>query len=175
MGVHWKSKQTQRNLLGKSTLAHKSGNLSPVLQAISPELICPSGEQIVNGGFETGDFTGWVCNDGVVTTDNPHSGTYCAQVYPSGPRQLNQTLSSPILVGCISSFNFWRRNSQSAYVRVVYSDGTNTGWITLPDVTPWTDFDLMPYLTSGKYVSEINFLNGYVGSLYIDDVSLIGT
>jgi len=42
MGVHWKSKQTQRNLLSKSTLAHHSSNMSPCLQCISIEGLYPS-------------------------------------------------------------------------------------------------------------------------------------
>jgi hypothetical protein len=39
MGVHWKSKQTQKNLLGKSTLAHKCSQLSPVIQNIAQEIV----------------------------------------------------------------------------------------------------------------------------------------
>lgn len=136
---------------------------------------CPSGEQILNGDLETGDFTGWVCTSGEVSTNNPHSGSYCARIYPSGDRLLTQTLVSPIAVGCISSFTFWRRVSRSASVKVTYSDGTDTDWITLDDATPWTSFDLLPYLTAGKTVSKIEFLNGYVTSLYIDDVSLMGS
>ena len=49
---------------------------------------CDSGI-IQNGGFETGDFTGWVIighdNDPVVTNVNPHSGTYSAAVGNFGP------------------------------------------------------------------------------------------
>jgi len=38
MGLHWKSKQTQRNLLGKSTLAHQTNLLSPAIQYIAEEV-----------------------------------------------------------------------------------------------------------------------------------------
>ena len=38
---------------------------------------------VVNGGFETGDFTGWTLNGhntlNFVSSENPHSGTYSAQ------------------------------------------------------------------------------------------------
>ena len=37
--VHWKSKQTQKNLLGKSTLAHQCSQLSPVIQNITEEIV----------------------------------------------------------------------------------------------------------------------------------------
>jgi hypothetical protein len=44
---------------------------------------------IQNGGFETGDFTGWVIsghnNDPVVSNVNPHSGTYSAALGNFGP------------------------------------------------------------------------------------------
>jgi len=39
MGVHWKTKQTQKNLLGKSTLAHQCSQLSPVIQNIAEEIV----------------------------------------------------------------------------------------------------------------------------------------
>src|SRR6266536_6132654 len=43
---------------------------------------CSPGETIVNGGFETGDFTGWVIdghiNDPVIATNQVHSGTFSA-------------------------------------------------------------------------------------------------
>jgi len=137
---------------------------------------CPSGEQITNGDFETGDTTGWDELGGIVTTDNPHSGTYCAQIYPSGSRALIQTLASTPRVECITSFNFWHRRGRNSVVLVEYADGTDTGYISIPYSDPdWALFDLLPYLTAGKYVTRITFLNGSVHHLYIDDVSLIGT
>jgi len=100
MGVHWKTKQTQKNLVGKSTLAHQCSQLSPVIQNIAQEVACPSGEQITNGGFETGDFTGWTRDPTdpnhwqVLTSDvrggAPPEGSYLAQFKaldtdPTGP------------------------------------------------------------------------------------------
>ena len=36
---------------------------------------------IVNGGFETGDHTGWSAfNSAIIDTTSPHTGTYCAKV-----------------------------------------------------------------------------------------------
>src|SRR5437867_12777849 len=53
---------------------------------------CSPGETIVNGGFETGDFTGWVIdghtNDPVIATNQVHSGTFSA--FAGGnPQDLN--------------------------------------------------------------------------------------
>jgi hypothetical protein len=39
MGVHWKTKQTQKSLMGKSTLAHQCSQLSPAIQNIGVEII----------------------------------------------------------------------------------------------------------------------------------------
>src|SRR5438128_4444364 len=43
---------------------------------------CSPGETIVNGGFETGDFTGWILdghiNDPAIATNQVHSGTFSA-------------------------------------------------------------------------------------------------
>jgi hypothetical protein len=45
----------------------------------TPTPTCSPGDVIVNGGFETGDFTGWVttgANTPVVSTNQAHSGTF---------------------------------------------------------------------------------------------------
>jgi hypothetical protein len=39
---------------------------------------------IVNGGFETGDFTGWTQSGWFIDTTNPHSGVYDAATGCSG-------------------------------------------------------------------------------------------
>jgi hypothetical protein len=56
----------------------------PEVPALQPPNPGPSGgyDVIINGGFETGDFTGWTIdgfnNSPVVTNTNSHSGTYSA-------------------------------------------------------------------------------------------------
>jgi len=85
-------------------------------------LVCPSGEQIVNGGFETGNFTGWARDPTdpdhwqVLTADArggaPPEGSYLAQFKaletdPVGPRgcpratgTLQQDFANSIPYGC---------------------------------------------------------------------------
>jgi hypothetical protein len=147
-------------------------------------LVCPSGEQIVNGGFETGDFTGWIQtgNNQEITTFDPHSGTYCAnlyrfQTYIGG---IKQELTEPISFNCIDTFEAWFAAGQSSgdYLTIVitYSDDTTTEWteFTGPDVD-WHKIDIKSHLDSSKSVKAIEFKMP-VGSLdiRIDDVSLIG-
>jgi hypothetical protein len=55
---------------------------------------------IVNGGFETGDFTGWTTGANsypeTIKTSPVHSGTYAAQIagYSSNPNTLSQTVTT---------------------------------------------------------------------------------
>lgn len=54
---------------------------------------------VSNGGFETGDFTGWIFSGnpipGTVNTANPHSGLYAADLIAAGsPSFMAQSLST---------------------------------------------------------------------------------
>lgn len=141
MGVHWKTKQTQKNLLGKSTLAHQSSNLSACLHCIGPELVCPEGEQLTNKAFEDADFTGWTKTGntnrwGVVTVGSdfdyvigrcspnvvPYEGSYMASFHSilgdSGTvtGTLQQLFATPIPVACFTDSSVFeiRTNWQGA-------------------------------------------------------------
>jgi hypothetical protein len=191
MGIHWKSKQTQKNLLGKSTLAHQSSNLSPVLQAISP--VCPSGEQIVNGGFETGDFTGWTetIDVEVVKSGNgmylPHAGSYSVGTLAL-IGSMKQTLITPVPVECVkNTFSLWIISGYGVSptgggkfrVEINYTDETNTTVIreiTEGEKDTWIEWDLKNELASGKTIESIKITldGGHSGTIpYVDDVSLI--
>lgn len=39
---------------------------------------------VVNGGFETGDFTGWTQNSSTIDNTNPATGTWCSKLVASG-------------------------------------------------------------------------------------------
>ncbi len=68
-------------------------NLRTPIVAATALLLCSGAasaiELTTNGGFETGDFTGWeqFPNGGsqVISTDNPSSGTYSANLTSDGP------------------------------------------------------------------------------------------
>jgi hypothetical protein len=193
MGVHWKSKQTQKNLLGKSTLAHKSSNLSPVLQAISPELVCPSGEQIVNGGFETGDWTGWTHSSSCSAIGGPltHSGNYKARLwrtYLGGGvwvyGWIRQDFPTSIRAECFTSLGYWCRYDQ-AWSIVLFTIGYDDGSVTTIEDTINSDlyvyFDHLSSLTAGKKVAyiKIEYLRPgqepYGSNIDIDDVTGVTT
>jgi len=139
---------------------------------------CPEGEQIVNGGFETGDCTGWdyapACN---VTSQYAHSGTYSVRLYENWITQLSD-LNVP--KNCIESFGFWALRARAGNTFIIYfTDGTDTGEITIRDrigySTEWLYVDLTNDVPDGKSVKNIKFTGGTVGPSWVDDVSLIGT
>ena len=92
--------------------------------------LCPSGEQLSNRGFETGDFTGWT-EDGTssVTMTQKHTGVYSARIskHPCTgvAGWIRQTIS--INVGCVSELTFWAKYgtfSSTIRMTVHYDDGT---------------------------------------------------
>lgn len=51
------------------------------ISAVCPVMASDDVNLIVNGGFETGDHTGWSAfNSAIIDTTSPHTGTYCAKV-----------------------------------------------------------------------------------------------
>jgi len=180
MGVHWKTKQTQRNLLGKSTLAHQSSNISPVVQCIGAELVCPTGEQLVNGGFETGDFTGWTATGGwqVVSFDK-HSGTYSA--YTNSDGVLEQDFSEPIHVECFTVFEVYVAGTFGGgcpplrgrmYIDILYSDLTYTRIDWQNPSGGWHLINLLDYVETGKKVKGIRF-SWVANDVLVDDYSAV--
>ena len=69
-----------------------------LLAAISP--VSARADLITNGGFETGDLTGWNCSgadDCDAYSSNPHSGDYALEVFDNdGYATLSQTISTTI-------------------------------------------------------------------------------
>jgi hypothetical protein len=62
---------------------------------------------IVNGGFETGDLTGWSSTGVAAVVNNPHTGAYSAQVGNPGDSTLSQTFDVAASGGKLV---FWYRN-----------------------------------------------------------------
>ena len=156
------------------------------MQSISGKKVCPSGEQITNGGFETGDLTGFTTTGTVVISSwSPHTGTYDCLLddYPSLPSIEQDILAIKgysISVKCISSMTLWARldtGNGDFTVLITYSDGSTT---TIPLNTillTYEQFDLLPYLDTSKSVSKINIslpATGMSFKIFFDDISLIG-
>jgi len=94
----------------------KSALAAATLAAVTMVSVQAKADLIVNGGFETGDFTGWIADSvsypmsvGSAPSYEVHSGTYAAQIagFDIGPDTLSQTITTTV-AGQNYLLSFWR-------------------------------------------------------------------
>jgi hypothetical protein len=144
---------------------------------------CPSGEQLINGGFEvSGGNYGipyWDSSVYYTSWSNPHSGTKCIMAYPSG--WIEQELAEPLPVSCVDSITCWAKGEINNFVEVIvtitYTDDTTSEDIktTINDDGEWEQLTF-GNLTTGKTIKKIKFdgANSY-NPHKLDDCSLMAT
>src|SRR5262245_15667375 len=75
--------------------------------------VCHATNIVVNGGFETGDFTAWMLSgtivDTFVGTDQPHSGSSAATV-GAYPTDVFLTQILPTVAGASYTLSYWLQN-----------------------------------------------------------------
>ncbi|HEX4771387.1 MAG TPA: carbohydrate binding domain-containing protein [Bryobacteraceae bacterium] len=137
-----------------------------------------SADLVFNGGFETGDFTGWILSGnpiaGTVDTANPHSGSYAADLIAAGsPTFMAQSLTTT------SGTKY-----DLTYFLDVSSDSTGGPVEFIAQVNGVTVFDQkdippqpytgysFPFLATGTSTDlKFGFRND-PGSFFLDDVSV---
>jgi hypothetical protein len=145
---------------------------------------------VLNGGFETGDFTDWtlngdpspynfVDNGSVATAIHPHSGTYFAALGESGFQgYLSQTL--PTVPGAAYLLSLWMNSPnvnpyQPNEFSVAWNGNTLFDQLNLPPITSpasgWTNLQFIVTATNAASVLQIGGRDDdyYLG---LDDVSL---
>jgi hypothetical protein len=148
------------------------------LTAYTATLTVASASLVTNGGFETGDFTGWTQSGdtgatGVITgtagSTTVHSGTHAARFGPNTLGFLSQTLTTT--VGASYTLSFWLSHPVS---------DTGTEWLvrvggnTLMDVHDagnfgYTQFTFTFTATSSSTVLQFGFAEP-PDYFYLDDV-----
>jgi hypothetical protein len=159
-----------------------TGSFSTVVPEATSLSVSVSTNLVRNGGFETGDFTGWTRSgdtsaDSVIADTDPthvHSGTYS---YRSGPDNLvflTQTLAT--VAGVSYNLDFWLSNPIG---------GAGTEWLakvggnTLMDVTDAPAFNFTHYtftFTATGSSTDLQFgTRNSPDWFYLDDVSVTPT
>jgi len=158
-------------------LACASGYAMPVSDEFGPNLV-------TNGGFETGDLSGWtvLAVDGeiFVTSGNSHSGTYSLEEGPEealggipASNYISQNLSTT--PGTYYNIHLWF-DSSGEFPNELRIDWGGTAVFDQTDIAAvgWEEFSVDPVATSSSTNLELDFLN--VPSYdYIDDVSVFQT
>jgi PEP-CTERM motif len=149
-----------------------------VLSLALPHTAWASPNLVQNGGFETGDFTGWSLSgdtgSALVSNNDPHSGQFAANFDPVGDYlYLSQDLSTT--PGLNYSLFFWPKwvDYPIDHIQVfwngalVFDQANSTSY-------PWTETSVNNLLaTSGQTELTFAFMAGDSQSLWsLDDVSV---
>ena len=149
-----------------------------VLSLALPHTAWASPNLVQNGGFETGDFTGWSLSgdtgSAFVSNNDPHSGTFAANFDPVGDYvYLSQDLSTtPGLNYNLIFWHIWVDRPPADFQvfwngQLIYDEANFTSY-------PWTETSINNLLaTSGQTELTFGFMASDSQSLWgLDDVSV---
>lgn len=137
---------------------------------------------VVNGGFETGDLTGWTCigADDCQANNSPdyvHSGSYAMRGYDNeGYATLAQTIATT--TGSSYDFGFYSRTTYDFLDNVLRYQIGSGPVVTVPRTTAWL-LTATSFVASGASTEISFYFQTYygTGTWSIDDVAVkeVGT
>lgn len=152
-------------------------SLLPLLLIITGFALSVPVELLQNGDFETGVLTPWITNNWIISTTDPHSGTYSAFV--EGNHSIRQNFT-PADVSKVVSVIFWHKQPEVALfgIEFWYGPADHDFEVLTPSGPEWLEYDLTYLLrTTGNL--EAICIWGYSGGggapdyNYFDDASII--
>jgi hypothetical protein len=164
--------------------------LSLLLLATPAALQAQTSNLVLNGGFETGDFTGWTLSGantpasvdngsyGLFSEITPHSGNYDADFESDGNalyQYLSQTL--PTTPGASYLLSFWFDNDPLNFGDFLLSWNGNTildteGVGTVFYATNWMDLQFVVSATGSNTVLQFG-IAGDNSIIALDDISVV--
>ena len=140
-------------------------------------------EAITNGGFETGDFTGWSIGGNTSDTavvsvpgtppSGAHSGQYWAALGPLGSNGVLLQATVSVIANQVYNFSFWLKNDGGTPNNFVakFDSATllNVSNLALQD---WTQYSYNVVPTTNFGIVQFIYRND-PGQIGLDDVSLV--
>ncbi len=136
---------------------------------------------VMNGSFETGDFTGWT-----LTGDNSYTAVDNGSVFPPHSGQYEAILGNAASLGYLSQtlvtapgtsyvLSFWLNNSYGdpGNVFMVSWNGTTLLALTNPVASGWTNYQFVVAAAGTSTVIQFGFKDTGASYLGLDDISVL--